>query len=51
MLSWPWGSIRARWSELLVGSIVSLVLAPSSHAHVALDAGPGNLMLRLRTTL
>jgi hypothetical protein len=42
----------ATGAALLVGSIVSLVLAPSSsRASVALDAAPGNLMLRLRTTL
>jgi len=43
--------LTAAGGALLVGSIVSLVLAPSSHANVALDAGPGKLMLRLRTTL
>jgi hypothetical protein len=37
---------------LLIGSLVSMLLAPSSqHASVAVDAGPDNLMLRLRTTL
>jgi hypothetical protein len=42
----------ATGGALLVSSVVTLVLAPStSHADVALDAGPGNLMLRLRTSL
>jgi hypothetical protein len=42
----------AAGGALLVGGVISLVLAPSSsRADVALDAGPGNLMLRLRTTL
>jgi hypothetical protein len=39
---------------LLVSSVVSLVLAPSSSSSrtdVAVDGGPGNLMLRLRTRL
>lgn len=37
---------------LLIGSLVSLLLAPSSQrASVAVDAGPDNLMLHLRTTL
>ncbi len=38
---------------LLLGSVVSLLLAPSSPAtpSVAVDAGPGNVMLRWRTTL
>jgi hypothetical protein len=37
---------------LLVGSVVSLVLAPASRrADVALNAGPDSVMLRLRTSL
>lgn len=38
---------------LLIGSVVTFVLAPSSPAKtsVALDGVPGNVMLRLRTTL
>lgn len=44
--------LTAAGGALLVGSVVSLVLAPSStRAHVALDAGPDNLMLRFRTAL
>jgi hypothetical protein len=44
--------LAAAGGALLVGSVVSLVLAPSSsHTNVGLDAGPGNLMLRLRTAL
>lgn len=42
----------AAGTALLLGSVVTLVLAPSSkRATVALDAGPGDVMLRLRTTL
>lgn len=42
----------AAGGALLVSSVVSLVLAPSpSRADVALDAGPGNVMLRWRTPL
>lgn len=42
----------ATGGALLVGSVVSLVLAPSSTpTHVALDAGPDRLMLRLQTAL
>jgi hypothetical protein len=42
----------ATGGALLVGSIVSLLLSPAtSHANVALDAGPNNVVLRLRTTL
>ncbi len=38
---------------MLLGGIVTLLLAPSSpsKASVAVDAGPGNMMLRLRATL
>ena len=36
---------------LLVGSLVSLLLAPSSQPPVAVDAGPQAVMLRFRTTL
>ena len=36
---------------LLVGSLVSLLLAPSSQPSVAVDAEPRALMLRFRTTL
>jgi hypothetical protein len=38
---------------LLVGSVVTLMLTPSSpsKASVALDGAPGSMMLRLRTTL
>jgi hypothetical protein len=38
---------------LLLGSVVTLVLAPSSPSKtsVSLDGAPGNMMLRLRTTL
>jgi len=43
--------LTAGGGALLVGSLVSLVLAPSSHANVALDAGAGNLLLRLRASL
>jgi len=43
--------LAAGGGALLVGSLVSLVLAPSSHANVALDAGAGNLLLRLRASL
>ena len=42
----------AAGGALLVGSVVSLVLAPaSSRESVALDASPDRLMLRLRTSL
>jgi hypothetical protein len=42
----------AAGGALLVGSVVSLVLAPASRrTDVALDAGPESLMLRLRTSL
>jgi len=42
----------AAGGALLIGSVVSLVLAPSSaRTSVALDAGPDNLMLRFRTAL
>lgn len=44
--------LSATGGALLVGSLVSFVLAPSStRANVALDAGPDNLMLRFRTAL
>jgi hypothetical protein len=39
---------------LLVGSLVSLLLAPAAspaRADVALDAGPSRVMLSLRTSL
>lgn len=42
----------AAGGALLVGSVVTLVLAPASRrADVALNAGPGSVMLRLRTSL
>ena len=43
----------ATGGALLLGSIVTLILTPSSptKASVALDATPGNLMVRLRATL
>ena len=43
----------ATGGALLLGSIVTLMLAPSSPSKtsVAVDGGPGNMMLRLRTTL
>ena len=44
--------LAAAGGALLLGSVVSLALAPSaSRANVALDASPNNVMLRLRTTL
>jgi hypothetical protein len=43
----------AAGGALLLGSVISLVLAPSSssRANVALDVSPDKLMLRLRTSL
>ena len=44
--------LAAAGGALLVGSVVSLVLAPSSRrADVALNAGPDSVMLRLRGSL
>lgn len=43
--------LTAAGGALLVGSIVSFVLAPSSRTNVALSAGPGDVTLRLRTAL
>lgn len=43
----------ATGGALLIGSVVSLLLAPSSPAktNVAVDAAPGNVMFRLKTSL
>ena len=43
--------LAAAGGALLVGSAVSLVLAPSRRTDVALNAGPDSVMLRLRGSL
>lgn len=41
----------ATGGTLLIGSVVTLLLSPTRSSPVALEAGPSNVMLRLRTRL